>query len=178
MQQIRPLAPLASSTEREQKTAKPKQFMPEKTRYFKSNGKQNHKIYHHPESTSRKKKASNLDQSSKSPTDSIRWRQNSRGSLIVDVDGDEDALGAGLEPLEGGLLVSDDEGDVGGGEARRRQQEEEGQDGEDRRARDRIRHLRRAVPAGGRAARSGEIFGAELVNGEPNCFSLSVCLSF
>jgi hypothetical protein len=35
-----------------------------------------------------------------------------RGSLVVDMDGDGDAFGAGLESVEGGLLVGDDEGHV------------------------------------------------------------------
>lgn len=40
--------------------------------------------------------------------------RNVRGSLVVDVDGDGDPFGAGLESVEGGLLVSNDEGNVGG----------------------------------------------------------------
>jgi len=40
--------------------------------------------------------------------------RNVRGSLVVDVDGDGDPFGAGLESVEGGLFVSDDEGDIGG----------------------------------------------------------------
>jgi len=37
-----------------------------------------------------------------------------RGSLVVDVDGNRDPFGTRLESVEGGLLVSDDEGNVRG----------------------------------------------------------------
>ena len=44
-------------------------------------------------------------------------------SLVVDVDGDEDAFGAGLEPVEGSFLVGYDEGNVGGAQGQRHHQQ-------------------------------------------------------
>lgn len=49
---------------------------------------------------------------------------NVRGSLVVDVDGDGDAFGAGLEPCERGLLVSQDEGHVDRAAQRARDQQQ------------------------------------------------------
>lgn len=50
-----------------------------------------------------------------------------RGSLVVDVDGDGDAFGAGLKPREGGLLVRHDEGHVYWASKRGRYQQKKNQ---------------------------------------------------
>jgi hypothetical protein len=49
-------------------------------------------------------------------SDLIRLREtyrNSRGSLIVNIDGDGDALSSRFEASGSGFLVSDDEGNIG-----------------------------------------------------------------
>ena len=74
----------------------------------------------------------------------VKPRKDIQGSLIVDVDGDGDAFGAGLEPGEGGLLVGDEEGNVvGGAESQRHHQQR--QEAADQRLGDRIRHFRGPV---------------------------------
>lgn len=69
---------------------------------------------------------------------SKREVENIRVSLIVDIDGDGDAFGAGFEPSERGLLVGDDERSLGGGDRGRRQQQSG--ENEDRSSEFRIRH--------------------------------------
>ena len=48
------------------------------------------------------------------------WKEkgeyNIRGSLIVNIDGNGDAVGAGFEPSERGLLMGDDEWSLGDGD--------------------------------------------------------------
>ena len=48
----------------------------------------------------------------------VELRGGLRRSLVVDINGNRDALSAGLEPVEGGLLVGDDEGRVRARECR------------------------------------------------------------
>lgn len=54
----------------------------------------------------------------------MKFRGNVRGSLVVDVNRDGDAFGAGFEPGEGGLLVGQDEGHVYRAAERGRDQQE------------------------------------------------------
>lgn len=58
--------------------------------------------------------------------------------MIVNVDGYRDAFGAGFEASEGGLLVHDDEWNIGAGD--RGGDEEQSEKGIDQRRLNRIRH--------------------------------------
>lgn len=64
----------------------------------------------------------------------VRERRYSRGSLVVDVEGDGDALDARLGAGERDLLVRDDEGRVGRGRDAAGGEADEEEDGDEREA--------------------------------------------
>lgn len=69
-------------------------------------------------------------QQTKSAVRGGRKRRYSRGSMVVEVEGDGDALDAGLGAGERHLLVRDDEGRVGSGGGGGEADEEEGDERE------------------------------------------------